>query len=76
MFQVLDKTKGAAKCRSCGATITWFEMAKSGKRMPFDGDPVYVKTDTKDGALVGFIDGTMFPSHFATCAQADEWRKR
>lgn len=76
MFQVFDDTRGPATCRSCQAKVTFFEMAKSGKTMPFDGAPVYVKTELRDGRLVGYIDGSMFASHFSTCQQASDWRRR
>lgn len=75
-FQVLDDTKGRGACRSCGAPVTWFQMAKSGRRMPFDGDVVYTKTEQQDGRLVGHIDGSINPSHFAVCPQAGDWRRR
>lgn len=75
-FDVLDDTRGGGACRSCHAPITWFVLAKSGKRMPFDGDVVYVRTRHEDGRLVGVVDGSINPSHFATCAQADSWRRR
>lgn len=77
-FQVLDSTKGRARCRSCNRPITWFVMAQSGRRMPFDGDVVYVKTERrdKDGLLVGFVDGTINPSHFSSCPQAGDWRRQ
>lgn len=41
-----------AECRSCGKPITWVVVAKSGKKMPIDRDPVgdgnIVKTGEKD----------------------------
>lgn len=46
-------------CRSCGAQVVW-EQTASGKKMPMDVEP------GPDGKRV---------SHFATCPQADEWRK-
>lgn len=76
-MRVFDDTKGGGTCRSCGAAITWFELA-SGKRHPFDGEPVYVRTEL-DGAthrVVGVIDTAVSSSHFATCPQAKDWRRR
>jgi len=73
---VLDDTKGSGVCRSCGASVTWYELV-SGKRHPFDGDPVYVRTNY-DGAMrmIGEIDTSVAPSHFATCPQAKDWRRK
>lgn len=43
-----------AECKSCGAPITWVVVAKSGKKMPIDRDPVgngnIVMLATRDGA--------------------------
>lgn len=77
IMRVLDDTMGRASCRSCGAAITWYELA-SGKRHPFDGEPVYVRTshDPATRRLVGEIDTSVHGSHFATCPQAKDWRRK
>jgi hypothetical protein len=74
-MRVYDDTKGAGTCRSCGASITWFQLV-TGKRHPFDGEPAYVRTVAVDGRLVGEIDTAVSTSHFATCPQAKDWRRR
>jgi hypothetical protein len=73
-LKVLDDTRGGGTCRSCGASIVWFELV-SGKRHPFEADPVYLRT-THDEAhrLIGEIDAA--ESHFAHCPDANEWRRR
>lgn len=77
ILQVWDDSRGTGQCRSCHATITWYELVSSGKRMPFDGDEiVYVKTDTEGRRLVGHIDATINKSHFATCPEATTWRRK
>lgn len=71
---VFDDSKGFGVCRSCGAKLTWYELT-SGKRHPFDGDPVYLQTEhTPARRLVGHIDRA--DSHFATCPQAGDWKRR
>ena len=75
ILRAYDDTKGRGSCRSCGADITWLELV-SGKRMPFDGEPAYVRTVQVGGRLVGEIDSTVSLSHFATCPQAKDWRKK
>lgn len=73
-LRVYDDSKGAGECRSCHAKISWFELV-SGKRHPFDGDPVYVQTEHDAGMrLIGHIDQA--ESHFATCPQAKSWSRK
>jgi hypothetical protein len=70
----------ADTCKSCSAPIEWVKSARTGKAMPLDAG------DAPDGNLV-VLDGVAHPalqgdtrprrkSHFATCPQAAEWRKR
>lgn len=75
IMRVFDDTCGRGTCRSCGAGITWYELT-TGKRHPFDGEPTYVGTATVDGRLVGEIDTSVSTSHFATCPDAKDWRRR
>ncbi len=76
LMHVLDDTRGRARCRSCRAEITWFELV-SGKRHPFDGEPVYTRTyQDEHRRLVGEIDTAVSSSHFATCPQAGDWRRK
>lgn len=69
-----------ARCRSCGARITWLET-EAGKRIPVDEDPVV------DGNVV-VLKGTKcrilrkgeraeaprYVAHWATCPDASHWR--
>lgn len=56
-----------ASCRSCGRTIYWI-VTGSGKRMPIDC--------TVPGAAAPTAkDGGQGVSHFATCPDANTWRK-
>lgn len=48
------------ECRSCGEPVIWCLTGK-GKRMPVD--------EPED-------DGRPTFSHFATCPQAEDWRKK
>lgn len=74
-------------CRACGYRVRWIRT-KNGKNMPCNpeavrftpggGPETFVTGDgkvergrrAKDGSTVGYI------SHFATCPQADRFRKR
>ena len=78
------------KCRACGAEIM-FIKTKAGKTIPVDtesrrffpekdGKELFVMLDgsTKRGrSVMAEIDGTEigFISHFATCPEADSFRK-
>lgn len=76
------------RCKSCGAEIIWIRM-KSGKAMPCDAEPIPymelfsggMKLVTEQGEVVqGCYDGTSdkigYVSHFATCPNANQHRKR
>ena len=67
-------------CRSCRAWVVWCTTAK-GKKMPVDAEPA------ADGNLVMKEDGTvevvpvgsqpkLHLSHFVTCPDRREWRKK
>lgn len=74
-------------CRSCGKPIRFIEM-RSGKKMPVDPDLI-AYADAKDGDVLVTEQGNTYKvnlanrlpnvkgyvSHFATCPQADDWRK-
>ena len=77
-----------SKCKSCGAEIIWLPTA-SGKSMPCDAKPVPYKEDpagnltllTNDGRVVKAkadmsSDKMGYTSHFATCPDANSWRRR
>ena len=53
-------------------------MVKSGKRMPFDNGIVAVSTkhDPDTRRLIDVVDSTVSTSHFATCKDAKDWRRR
>lgn len=71
-FDVPAGTK-PSECRSCRATIYWIETP-NGKRMPVDCDVDGGSEPWKGVPGDGERDGHGV-SHFATCEQADEWRK-
>jgi hypothetical protein len=78
------------KCKSCGTNIRWVET-KIGKAMPVDGTIINVVPGpgstiivTAEGHIVrgiqvgdahegGYLTG--YTSHFATCPQAEKWRR-
>jgi hypothetical protein len=60
-----------AKCRTCGADIKWCKMA-TGTKMPLDAKPINVIQVKEDiGEVI-----PAYISHFATCGDADKWRKK
>ena len=56
-----------SKCRSCGEEIVWLKT-DSGKNIPVDADTVA----DKDAEI---FDSKQMTSHFATCPDANKWRK-
>jgi hypothetical protein len=68
-------TRGLSRCRSCNAAIEWAEVVASGKRMPFDGEIVPVSSAHKDGRLVEVVDTDVTRPHWASCPQAEQWRR-
>jgi hypothetical protein len=72
------------QCRSCGSSIIW-AVTDSGKRMPVDArshadGKLRLRVDS-DGTVHVFYDTTTSPypkfrAHFATCPDADGWRRR
>ena len=58
---------GVGKCRSCARSIVWMPTAK-GKTMPVDAETVG-RDDTEYDPAKGHI------SHFATCPDAQKFRK-
>lgn len=78
-----------AKCRSCGADIVWAYMMPGGKAAPIDAvsTPNGNVVLRNSRGVVGIVGHVLAPgdhrsdteptytSHFATCPDADEWRK-
>lgn len=72
-------------CRShrCGAPIIWARSMATGKLMPVDAEPVadgnIVLTEDLLGEITAVIEpGATAPrhkSHFATCPDADRFRR-
>jgi hypothetical protein len=71
-FDDLDDTNEAherriTRCRSCNARIVWF-TTESGRNMPVDADTVEADDDE--------LDLSRHISHFATCPNANQHRRR
>ncbi len=79
ILQIYQDSKGPGTCRSCGAAIEWAELT-SGKRMPFNGPIVAVRTTGNmldGGRTIEHVDDTTITtSHFSNCPQAGDWRKK
>jgi hypothetical protein len=75
--QIYGDTRGKSVCKSCGAPIEWAEMVASGRKMPFDGEIVAVRTEHEPGShrLIEIVDLAVSISHFATCPNASNFRK-
>ena len=79
ILKIYKDSRGYGNCRSCGQEIEWAELVASGRKMPFDGPIVAVQTEgdaTKGERIVEHVDSTVTKSHFASCIDAGEWRKK
>ena len=59
-------------CKGCGAEMKWI-MTEAGKNAPVDPDPV--KVFVKNEATGAWTVVSGFVPHFATCPNADQFRK-
>lgn len=73
---VWSRSRRAAKCRACDAPLTFAQVVSSGRWMPFEADPVALKT-SQDPATRNLIEH-LDPSdvHFRSCPQAGSFRRR
>lgn len=73
-------------CRSCGARVVWARHFTTGKSAPIDVEPVdggnvalWPDDDTGDAVYSipknGALSGPLRTSHFATCPNAEQWRR-
>lgn len=64
------------KCRSCGVELIWAQT-RSGKSMPLEAvSPSDGNVRIVDGAArVGETGSGPYLCHFATCPQAEKWKR-
>jgi len=43
-IEVYADTRGRSTCRYCQAPLTWAEVVGANRRVPFDGEPVALRT--------------------------------
>lgn len=72
-------------CRSCNAPVVWATSATSGKAIPLDATPVddgnlFLDGDIAKSFKADEFDALFAPlrfvSHFVTCPQAGQWRRK
>lgn len=77
ILKIYDDSRGPGTCRSCGAAIVWATLI-TGKRMPFDAPLQIARLHPASGAgerAIADVDSELSFSHFATCPDAERWRK-
>jgi hypothetical protein len=76
-IEILTETRRLGTCRSCGAAIEWATNAATLAPMPFNRPIIFEPALTFDDsrALVARVDMSKTTSHFATCPQANAWRR-
>jgi hypothetical protein len=74
---IYQDSRGPGTCRSCGAAIEWAELT-TGRRAPFDRilpvreqSPLFI-----GGRVIEELDTATSPTHFETCPDAADWRRR
>lgn len=69
------RRRGTCNGAHCSAALTWAEVAKSGKRMCFTGDPVALRTEhDAGGRLIEHLD--FADNHWATCPDAKGFKRK
>jgi ribosomal protein L11 methylase PrmA len=73
---VWSRSRRSARCRSCDAPITFAQLVATDKWMPFDADPVALKTsqDPATRNLIEHLDAA--DTHFRSCPNAADHRRR
>jgi hypothetical protein len=81
----------SATCRSCGAAVIWLAISPGARAMPIDAEPhadgnVLADLVTRRGIVlsagslevvrIDTPDEPLYRSHFATCPDADAWRRK
>jgi hypothetical protein len=76
LLLVLAQSRFSAACKSCGQPMTMAQLVGSGKWMPFDADPVAIRTslDPQTNKLIEHLDAA--DVHFRTCPNAATHRRR
>jgi len=62
-------------CRSCRAPLEWAINSVTNKPIPFNA-PIVIQPMLDLPADVQRVDLARTTSHFATCPQANDWRKQ
>ena len=82
--------QATSECRSCRAPIVWARTAFNGTPIPVNPDPtddgnLLVELFGEGDRLVATVlppgdvritEETTYTSHFVTCPDGDQWRKR
>lgn len=80
ILKIYNDSINAGRCRSCEAPITW-GAATNGKKHPLNGSPkdlapIRSETEVESGRVVLYIDTTINGTHFETCPQGRDWRRK
>lgn len=76
-IEVYDDTKSTRRCSgpTCGATLTWYTVVKSGRPMCFTGDPVALTSRHDDDRRL-ILALPFDENHWATCSDAASFKRR
>jgi len=78
ILRIWQDSRRLGTCRSCGAPIEWAELI-TGSRMPFNAPITVLRSQDEllsGGRTIEDVDTAISVSHFATCRDAKDWRRR
>ncbi len=76
LLLVVASSRFSARCKSCDQPMTMAQLVGSGKWMPFDADPVAIRTsiDPQTSKVIDHLDAA--DVHFRSCPGAASHRRR
>ncbi len=77
-IHIYADSRGFGSCKSCQAKIEWAENTNTHRKIPFNDEIVPVRSYHEETThrLIEVVDSTVSISHFATCPQSKEWRRK
>lgn len=78
LIDIYADSRGFGTCRSCGAKIEWARRVNGNKAMPWNGEIVAIRTKREEATnrVIETLDSSVTISHFATCPDAEKFRRR
>ena len=76
-IHIFSNTKYDAKCSSCKAPMTFAQHVVTHKRIPFNAPIVATRSYIDEqGRAIEVVDSAVTTSHFASCPDAQKFRRK